>query len=161
MATGCAVRLDSMNLRLSSAGLLLILFACTHSAARRSDEDTICPPDPPPPSVQLISAPAHTISGEVGQADAARPAQGVRVQVLELRRMTYTDTVGRFRFDTIPPGRYTLVFRQIGMVAREVRGVAVSAQEGRSLVVHLKMAVLDGCPGFGEVVIPEPWWKFW
>ena len=161
MATSCAVRLKSMNLRLLSAGVLLILFACTHAAARRSDEDSICPPDPPPPPVQLTSGPANTITGEVRQAESGRSAPGVRVRVLELRRLMDTDSLGRFRFDTVPPGRYTVAIQQIGMVGREARDVAVSAAEGRSLVVYLKMAVLDGCPGFGEVVISKPWWKFW
>ena len=150
-----------MNLRLLCAGLILSVLACTHAAGRRPAEDIICPADPPPPPIQLAPAPANTLTGEVWHAERDRSAPGARVRVVELRRMVYTDSVGRFRFDTVPPGTFTLVFQQIGMVSREARGVAVSAEEGRYVIVPLRMAVLDGCPGLGEVVIPRPWWKFW
>ena len=148
-------------LQLRCAGALLLLLACTRPYDPRPLRESPCPPAPQLPPVQTVAAAPGSVIGQVGFARSGRPVPAARVRIPALGRTVVADTIGRFRFDSVPPGRYTLDVRQIGAEPREVRDVLVASDEGRAIVVFLRQAVLDGCSGFGEVVMSRPWWRVW
>lgn len=138
-----------------------VLFACARPFRSEAGEGTQCPPKPALPPVQMVADAPSVISGRVWVAQVELPLPGSPVRIPEVGRIATTDTAGFFHFDSMPPGVYTLVVRQIGVHERSVQGVTVSSRQGRNVHVPVKPFMLDGCPGFGELLLPRPWWKFW
>ncbi|HUF65123.1 MAG TPA: TonB-dependent receptor [Gemmatimonadaceae bacterium] len=79
------------------------------------------------------------VSGLVAGADSTLLAQ-VRVQILELNRVTYSDDRGRYVLSEVPHGRYTLAFSRLGL-APSVRRLAVTGSV--TLDVVLQPALLE------------------
>jgi hypothetical protein len=57
---------------------------------------------------------AAAIAGTVRDAQGGEVLGRVRVQIVGASLKTVTDAAGRFRFDTVPPGRYTLNVETVG-----------------------------------------------
>jgi Carboxypeptidase regulatory-like domain len=74
-------------------------------------------------------------------------------------RRTLTDSLGRFRLDSVAPGHYTLFARRIGF--ESVRG-PVDVPADRALLVTTAPAIMDGpCSGFSALRVRKPFWKLW
>ena len=87
------------------------------------------------------------------------PIRGAAVQ-LNPARTVYTDSIGRFRFDSTAPGKYGLVIRAIGYVAaRDTIEIAPVAGAEVLAALASNPVVLDAC-GYVEVRVRKPWWKF-
>lgn len=65
------------------------------------------------PAVAL--ADEGVVRGELSSVLTETALEGARVRLLELDRETYTDARGRFRFDEVEPGEYTLVVDYVGL----------------------------------------------
>ena len=150
-----------MRLQVRYAVSAAVLLACARPFRSEAVEGTSCPPEPALPPAQMVADAPSVINGRVWVAQVELPLAGSPVRIPELNRIATTDTAGFFHFDSIPPGVYTLLVRQIGVHDRSVQGVTVSPHQGRNVRVPVKPFMLDGCPGFGEVVLPRPWWKLW
>jgi iron complex outermembrane receptor protein len=74
------------------------------------------------------------IAGSVSAPDSA-PLPGVRVQILELNRATYSDDGGRYALREVPAGSYTVAFSRLGL-APSVQRVAITGQVTLDLVMH-------------------------
>lgn len=75
---------------------------------------------------QAVAGPSrHTVSGSTTAPDSTPLAQ-VRVQLLELNRVTHSDDRGRYQLREVPPGSYTLAFSRLGL-APLVRRLPVTA----------------------------------
>lgn len=64
---------------------------------------------------QSPSAAPGRIAGQINNADTRNFIQGVVLDLLELNRQTLTDTTGRFAFEGVPPGAYTVVATYVGV----------------------------------------------
>ena len=151
------------------AGCLLV--ACSRYEWRNElDVPALCPL---PPDTTQISALHHTsvdaggsvssVSGRVTTRDSGVALAEARIVVTGLaeRRSVDTDSIGGFRIESLPPGRYRIEVRRVGS-----HGVADSLDLASGNVVEVAAAlapfVNDGpCSGFAAVQVRKPWWKLW
>jgi hypothetical protein len=82
------------------------------------------------------TAPAGMIRGQVVDARTAAPIVDARVTVVEAGRDVITSADGRFVFDSVTPGRYTLTVSRIGY-AFVRRRIQIATDAGVELVVPL------------------------
>ena len=84
------------------------------------------------------------------------------VMVVGMKRGAKTDSMGRFRIDSIPSGRYVMRTRRLGFKPRQ-DSVVLSDFFGQKVEVGLEIDILDGCPGFMSLVKrTRKWtWKWW
>ncbi len=107
--------------------------------------------------------PTKSLVGKVVSLKTGNPIRGAAVQ-LNPARTVYSDSIGRFRFDSTAPERYGLVIRAIGYVAArdtiEIAPVA-GAEAGAEVFAALASnpTVLSMC-GHLKVRVRKPWWKF-
>jgi len=80
------------------------------------------------------------LSGRVTDSTGA-PLGGARVSLLELRRTTTTDSIGQYRFASVPAGRYSVSVAQVGY-APAVRRVAFSGVD-LTMDVTLRAAAIE------------------
>jgi hypothetical protein len=72
---------------------------------------------------------------------------------------TVTDSLGRFRVDSVSPGRYGLIARRIGY--KWARGMIDVPTDGAALVT-MDIDIIDGpCSGMATLRIRKPFWKLW
>jgi protocatechuate 3,4-dioxygenase beta subunit len=90
-----------------------------------------------------------------------RPRPNAVVTVPTLGRRTRPDSTGYFRLDSVPPGRYEIVARDLAYRPHHDT-LSVSAGGGTIGRVWLNAVTmtLDGC-GYVQIARPKPWWKFW
>jgi hypothetical protein len=126
-----------------------------------------CPPEPPSRSfiqVSRDSSAVGVITGRVFDADADKgelnPLAAAVVTVLGTRLGGFTDSIGRFRIDSILAGHYAIRVRRIGFRPR-VDSVAVIEAFGQRVDVGLARQPLDGCPGFMALVSRKRVWYWW
>src|SRR5215510_182729 len=62
-----------------------------------------------------LHAAGAPVSGRI-VTTAGQPVAGALVDLVELHRATTTDRDGGFRFGDVPPGRYTVAARHIGLI---------------------------------------------
>lgn len=89
------------------------------------------------------------------------PLREATLVITELRRSARSDSAGRFRFDSVPPGRYTLIARRLGyLINRDT--IELPPGGGATVIIPLdeQMITLDGC-GYVELRRPKPLWKLW
>ena len=101
------------------------------------------------------------VEGWVLDLATSRPRPHAVVGVPALRRQTRSDSTGYFRLDSVPPGRYEIVTRDLGY--RSYRDtVSVSAGGGTVGRVWLDAATMtfDEC-GYVQIQRRKPWWKWW
>lgn len=94
----------------------------------------------------ILSAqpPGGGIRGTVRDADFDVPLSGVRVSIVEETGLqTLTSEDGRYFFESIPPGSYTLVFSKSGFGRRVVQDVAVAAGRLTEISVDLPSEVVE------------------
>jgi iron complex outermembrane receptor protein len=94
--------------------------------------------DPTPASGQQ-----GAVTGAVRDT-ASAGLSNVRVLIVELGRRTQTDTEGRYRLGSVPPGSYTLSFSRLGL-RPETRRVHVGAN-GVSIDLLMSPAGIDLAP---------------
>ena len=75
-----------------------------------------------------VLADEGVVRGELSSALTETALEGARVRLLEAERETYTDARGRFRFDEVEPGEYTLVVDYVGL--GEARETVTVAEDG-------------------------------
>lgn len=63
----------------------------------------------------LATADDGTVRGELRSASSNTTLEGARVRLMEAGRETYTNASGRFQFQDVTPGEYTLVVDYIGL----------------------------------------------
>ena len=76
----------------------------------------------------FLTAPAETFAQQRGSlrgtlitVEEGEPLAGVTVELVELRRFRQTDRAGRYAFDGVEPGEYTLRFSLLGRATHERR----------------------------------------
>jgi hypothetical protein len=91
----------------------------------------------------LFAERAHaqgSIAGTVYDSLNARaPLANATVVLVERMRTTTTDSKGRFQFDTVPDGRYTVGFKHAALdsLGMQMPAVAVEVKDGRRATVKL------------------------
>lgn len=99
-----------------------------------------------------------SISGTVYDSLTARaPLANTTVVLVEQMRYATTDSRGRFQFDTVPDGRYTLGFKHAALdsLGMQMPAVIAEVKEGRRAVVKLSTPARAAtyrhfCPGAYE-----------
>jgi outer membrane cobalamin receptor len=91
------------------------------------------------------------IEGTVLRADDGTPLAGVEVRVVESDVRVHTDSQGRFKVASMPPGSYTLEFRHTHFSERTSERITVMPFEVTELNV-----VLDRLPVFLDEVVVSP-----
>ncbi|HEX7088902.1 MAG TPA: TonB-dependent receptor [Longimicrobiales bacterium] len=91
---------------------------------------------------------AGAVTGVIRDAETGEPLADARVGLEELSRFTFTDTRGRYRIGSVPPGEWTLVVELLGRtpVRRTVHVPAAGAA-----VADVRLAV--NALGLAEFVI--------
>jgi len=124
-----------------------------------------CPPEPPPLEFIRLVPDSGRPNGMHGRVMAETqpgagllPIPAVQVFVTDLRRGTHTDSVGRFRLDSLPPGRHLVETRRIGFKTRR-DSITISDTAGVILEVALRPMPLDGCP-FGGILERRRVWRW-
>ena len=85
-------------------------------------------------------ATAGTVSGRVLRLSDRRPIEGAVVRLLEdSTRTLLTDSLGRFRFESVPEGQNRVQVRQLGFNALN-EAITVPPLEGREIEVGLAVA---------------------
>jgi hypothetical protein len=117
-----------------------------------------CAPEPPSRAfVRIVrdSSSIGTISGQVFDADAEggmpRPTWEAVVIVLGTNRGAKTDSLGKFRIDSLTSGRYAIRIRRIGFEPR-LDSAVLTDSFGQNFELGLVRAPVDGCPGFMSIV---------
>jgi len=146
-----------MRTHVAAVGALLV-GAC----ARYEYRQAACPPEPPSRSAvawQPSAAVRGAIAGRVVTVDSAAPVAGALVRLLPGLRAWPTGGDGRFRIDSVAPGRYSLEVRRIGY-GRAEQAVDVAADRGAQVLAALeaRAVMLDGC-GYAAYRVRKPWWK--
>ena len=154
--------------------VLLLAAACFRYEEQmrplRPDE---CPPEPPSRSYshhvddadnpgvirgRIRAAPLPRSASTVADS-AMPPLSAVRVIVDQLHRTTESDSAGRYRIDSVAPGRYAVRILRVGYRAR-IDTVIVPPRNGVVWDFALEPQVLDGCPGFIGVVERRRVWHW-
>ena len=117
------------------------------------------------PPLRVTAAAATEVQGQVGSADHPHvgPVDYARVILRHGAgdRVEMTDSLGRFRFADVAPGRYLLRIARIGFVPRG-DSLTVGPDRGRAVVAVLRVACNDCCGlSEGPVRVRKPWWKVW
>ena len=123
-----------------------------------------CGPEPPSRAFLRIasdSAIIGTITGQVfdANADNGLPTRlgAAVVTVVGTNRGTNTDSLGRFRIDSVEPGRYAIRTRRLGFKPRQ-DSIVLTELFGQAVDIGVVRRVLDGCPGFMAVVSRKRKW---
>jgi len=134
--------------------------AMTLACNRYEYERMECPPTPPYRStIAWEEVPTRSLAGRVVSVKTGNPISGAAVQLTPARTV-YSDSIGRFRFDSIVPGKYGLVIRALAYgAARDTIEIAPVAGAEVLAALASNPVVLDAC-GYVEVRVRKPWWKF-
>jgi hypothetical protein len=123
-----------------------------------------CGPEPPSRAFTRIardSTIVGAIAGQVFDADADNGAPtglgNAVVTIVGTNRGTDTDSLGRFRIDSIAPGRYAIRTRRLGFKPRQ-DSVVLTELFGQAVDIGVVRQGLDGCPGFMALVIRKRKW---
>ena len=102
-----------------------------------------------------------SIAGRIFDADDPQhaPLSHAFVRLEASRSEAATDSLGRFRLDSLGPGRYAIWIRRLGLVARRDT-IDLVADAGATLEIGLERQPLDGCPGFGALVERKRVWRW-
>ena len=151
------------------AGCLLI--ACSRYEWRNElDVPGLCPLPPDTTQISAIhqsvveaSGGISSIHGRVATRDSGAALAEARIVVTGLteHRTVDADSLGIFRLDSLPPGRYRIEVRRVGS-----HGASDALDLVRGEVVQVAAAlapfVNDGpFSGFAAVQVRKPWWKIW
>lgn len=90
-------------------------------------------------AAQALAAQA-TLRGTVADADNAQPLVGATVTIASAATGTTTDSLGRFRFDALPPGRYALTVAYLGYQTLVLDELLVSSGKEQVLTIALEEA---------------------
>lgn len=91
------------------------------------------------PTAVGAQEPSSVVQGSVRADENAAPLTGVSVELVEADRRTVSDNVGRFRFNDVERGAYTLRFSMIGHTVLE-RRIQVEGSGVHEVVVELGTA---------------------
>src|SRR5690606_18251266 len=87
------------------------------------------------PALSAQSA-TGSLSGRVSNAATNAFLQGALVEIRELNRQTFTDSIGEYRFVDLPAGTYTVVASYLGLDAMEQN---VRLEAGARVVSHFDL----------------------
>ncbi len=83
-----------------------------------------------------------SIEGTVILAETGEPLHGVAVLLIELSRTTTSDNEGRYHFDGVPPGRYSLLAHLDSIFTEETKPIIVGPGIASTLDFSLELAVV-------------------
>jgi hemoglobin/transferrin/lactoferrin receptor protein len=89
-----------------------------------------------------------SLSGQVVDAATHQPVTQAVVEVLEIGTRKTTDDEGRFRYEQVSPGRYTISVRHIAYASIEYT-IVLSPGKNDSIITNLRPALFKS----GEVVV--------
>ncbi|MGE5733003.1 MAG: carboxypeptidase-like regulatory domain-containing protein [Gemmatimonas sp.] len=143
----------------------VVLWLCViagTACARRYDYrlEPQCPPTLDFLRVSADSLHPTQIVGHVTNRDTARPLGGASVALLATGAHVVTDSLGEFRFNAVPNGRYAIEVRAIGYTPR-TDTVSLSASAGVQMRVPLLPQYFDRCFEVKRVRVARSWWKLW
>ena len=101
-----------------------------------------------------------TVSGTVRSDATEQPIANAIVLLRPGQQAVRADSLGRFEFVGVAPGRYFVEGRQVGY---GIRGDSINVLERAGLRIELWLdpVVMDEC-GMAVTLVPgRPWWKFW
>jgi hypothetical protein len=136
-------------MQISRVSVLLALVACGH----RSAPVVAVAPKPVAPLIVVDRVPANAIRGIVVFESGAPMAQA-RV-TLDNKLVTVTDSIGRFQFADVAPGRHLLRFMQVNYVQRH-DSVDVVAGTGTTVFVPMYASAVqltEVCAGTGKPAV--------
>jgi hypothetical protein len=84
--------------------------------------------------------------------DQALPVAGVEVVIQELERSTRTDESGRFVFNNVEPGAYTILFSKLGF---EAKGQTVNVAAGQATAVEVMLDPIAVDTPYHQTIIQE------
>src|SRR6187551_2610083 len=84
----------------------------------------------------------YAVYGTVRDSKNQESIVGATLQLSELSFYTTTDAAGRFRFDRIPTGEYTVTLRSLGYTSRTER-VSVTADQELTLSLDPSYTLTD------------------
>ena len=80
-----------------------------------------------------------SIEGTVYALTTGDPVQGAQVTLAEIGTSTVTDSLGRFRFDSVRPGSYTILVDHIDFVAvSDATGITVTVSSSKTTNVAIQ-----------------------
>ena len=95
-----------------------------------------------------VNAVSATILGRITDAATEKPVVFATVRLLELSKEAHTDADGRYIFEGVPAGRYTVVVASSGTSEYAIGVIEVAAEDSTTLDAALRP---DGAPmGDGE-----------
>lgn len=91
----------------------------------------------------------QTLRGKVTDADTGKPLAGATVQVLENQTGAVTDSLGNYRLENVPVGRYQIQASFVGYQTLSVTEILV--ESGREVVQNLELQ--ESTAALREVVV--------
>ena len=92
-------------------------------------------------SLGVFAQDGATISGKVTYTENKNPLHNVSVQIVQLKRSVETADDGSYRFENVPPGRYTILAQTEGF-ADASKVAVVSANAGATVDFDLEITSL-------------------
>jgi len=89
----------------------------------------------------ILAQTGATISGKITYTENKTPLHNVSVQIVQLKRTVETADDGSYRFENVPPGRYTILAQTEGF-ADASKVVIVSANTGATVDFDLEITSL-------------------
>lgn len=155
------------------AALLCLSTACyQYEEQFRPFPADLCPPELPSRSYSHVAADPGVVGlqgrvrGAFGPAPDAVPPDSswpaladAWIQIEHTSGTAHTDSLGRFRIDSLGPGRYAVRVTRVGYRPRRDT-VVVAANAGADWDVALEPQAVDGCPGFMSMVERKRVWRW-
>ena len=82
------------------------------------------------------------IEGKVTLAETGEPLHGAAVLLIELGRAATSDGQGRYHFDGVPPGRYSLLAHLDSIFTEDAKTITVTPGTASTLNFSLQLAVM-------------------
>ncbi|MBX3742056.1 MAG: carboxypeptidase regulatory-like domain-containing protein [Akkermansiaceae bacterium] len=114
--------------------------------------DGVMPSGPATLGLPILASGKCVINGEVSDAVSLNPVVGAIVDLLGTGRTAETDVEGRFRFDGLPPGTYTLEVSKLGYSGETNVTTAI---EGRPAAVRFGLRAKPVDDSIAEFTLEE------
>lgn len=95
------------------------------------------------PAVDIDKSKGVTVEGTVSDMVSGESLTGVKVRLEGFDRVEYTDFDGKFSFENLKPGRYTVKVEFISYDSRELDRVMLDGESGRNLSIELQPSTVN------------------
>jgi hypothetical protein len=140
-------------MRFFYAAILLSFLIASRSRGQTYRLEPDCPPARDTFRLGADARRPASVSGEITSRDTGRPIQRAFVLLAPGNYRSSTDSVGVFRIDRVPEGRYTVMIRATGF-AHYTDTLALRSSTGLALHVPLTPQYPDRCSTITRVRVP-------